>query len=81
MVEHFLRLIDDVETRIENLERAGAISHATDVPVASNRELLLNWPGWSLDQRRHALRATISRIVVAPGRAAIEQRLDVIPRI
>jgi site-specific DNA recombinase len=81
MVEHFLRLLDDVEVRIANLERASDAAHLPEVPVTSTSELLVHWPLWSLEQRRQALRPTITRIVVAPVRAPIEQTLDVIPRI
>jgi DNA invertase Pin-like site-specific DNA recombinase len=81
MIEHFLRLIDEVETKIESLKRLAGQSNPSLTLLSSNRELLANWPGWSLDQKRHALRSTIDRVVVAPGRQPVDQRLEVIPRL
>ncbi len=80
MIQHFLRLIEEVEARIETLERMARQGSPTITTISSNRELLANWPGWTLDQRRHALRSAIGRIVVAPGRIPVEQRLDITPR-
>jgi len=34
-----------------------------------------------LDQKRYALRSAIDRVVVAPGRMPVDQRLEVIPRL
>jgi hypothetical protein len=81
MIEHFLRLIDEVETRIESLERLAGQGNPSLTLLPSNRELLTNWPGWSLDQKRYALRSAIDRVVVAPGRLPVDQRLEVIPRL
>jgi hypothetical protein len=81
MIQHFLRLIDEVESRIENLERMAGRNSPTITMISSNRDLLANWPHWSLDQRRHALRSAISRIVITPGRIPIDQRLGITPRL
>jgi len=81
MIQHFLRLIDEVEARIESLEHLAGQGNPSVTMISSNRELLANWPRWSLDQRRHALRSAISRIVVTPGRIPIDQRLEVTPRL
>lgn|SRR6478752_4366095 len=66
MIQHLLRLINEVEGRID-VGRHGGNSNASVTQISSNRELLVNWPQWSLDQRWHALRSAIGRIVVAPG--------------
>jgi DNA invertase Pin-like site-specific DNA recombinase len=81
MIQHFLRLIDEVETSIESLERMSGRGNPSVTMISSNRELVANWPRWSLDQRRHALRSAISRIVVTQGRLPIDQRLEIIPRL
>ncbi len=81
MIQHFLRLIDEVESRIENLERMAGRNSPTITMISSNRDQLANWPHWSLDQRRHALRSAISRIVITPGRIPIDQRLGITPRL
>jgi len=81
MIGHFLRLIDDVETRIETLQRMAGRTSPPITPFSSNRELRANWPRWTLDQRRQALRSAITRITVTPGRRPIDQRLDITPRL
>jgi site-specific DNA recombinase len=80
MVAHFLRLMEEVEARIESLERQTDVAPAADLPATSHSELVNNWPDWSLDQKRHTLRQTIAKIVVKPGHMPIDLRLDVTPR-
>ena len=81
MVQHFIRLIDAVEARIEALEQRARANNPSVTRISSNNELLANWPQWTLDQRRNALRSAISRIVVTPGRKPIADRLQIIPRL
>ena len=59
-----MRLIDEVETRIDALERMGRNSNPTVTQISSNRELL-----------------STGHDVITPGRAPIDQRLDITPRL
>jgi hypothetical protein len=72
--------MEEVEARVESLESQINVDPVTEIPAASQSELVNNWPDWSLEQKRHALRQTIAKIVVKPGRMPIDLRLDVTPR-
>ena len=82
MIQHFLRLIDEVETRIETLERMAGQGSPTITMISSNRESageLATLDRWTSGDMR--LRSAIGRIESRRAAQPIDQRLDITPRL
>lgn len=80
MVTVLLGMLSNATQRIEKLERQLESPAGGDLPTETGGELLQRWPAMSLSQKRTAIRQTIDRIEVAPGRMPAAERLTVIPK-
>lgn len=81
MVGVLLGMLSKVTDRIDGMERRIALTKQNELPTDAAPELMQRWPAMSLSQKRHALGQVIERIDVRAGRAPVEERITVMPRL
>lgn len=79
MVTVLLQLIEDVQLRIEELQRRLDALTLEEFPISNGPSLIAEWPGFSIAEKRGYLRRLIHRIDALPGRAHLQDRLAITP--
>ncbi|WP_256278271.1 MULTISPECIES: recombinase family protein [unclassified Brevibacterium] len=79
MVTVLLSLIEDAQARVESLQRRLDAMELDEIPFEDGPTLIASWKGRDIKEKRAYLRRLIHRIDVLPIKAAVEERLQIIP--
>ena len=79
MVTVLLQLIEDVQFRIEQLQRRLDALTLEEFPIADGPSLINEWPSLSIAEKRGYLRRLIYRLDALPGRSPVAERVVITP--